>query len=229
MNKKVLSAILFSALFAGTGTFTSCIDNDEPAGIEELRGAKAELIRAKVAVEQAEAAFKLAQAEVQKAEAARLESLAKINEASARLEEARAEAQEIQNEEDRAVLEKTIAEYEMYLEEQAVKHELTMVQNQQNLAVAKRQYELALKSIEIAEALMSEKAQVWVSDLKKDVNRLLWAVERKEAQIKNQQDALYDAAKYIGAETEFQIAQAEYNLNAAKATLEANALEIAKY
>ena len=71
MNKKVLSAILFSALFAGTGTFTSCIDTDEPAGIEELRGAKAELIRAKVAVEQANAAYKLAEAEVEKAKAAK--------------------------------------------------------------------------------------------------------------------------------------------------------------
>ena len=71
MNKKVLSAILFSALFAGTGTFTSCIDNDEPAGIEELRGAKAELLRAKVAVEQAQASLLMAQAEVQKALAAK--------------------------------------------------------------------------------------------------------------------------------------------------------------
>ena len=62
MNKKVLSAILFSALFAGTGTFTSCIDTDEPAGIENLRGAKAELIRAKVAVETANAAYVNAEA-----------------------------------------------------------------------------------------------------------------------------------------------------------------------
>lgn len=50
-------------LMAGTSTslLTSCIDNDEPAGITELRGAKAELLRAKAAVEQAEAAIKTAQ------------------------------------------------------------------------------------------------------------------------------------------------------------------------
>ena len=34
-----------------TTTFTGCIDNDEPAGIEQLRGAKAEFIKAKAAFE----------------------------------------------------------------------------------------------------------------------------------------------------------------------------------
>lgn len=35
---------LVAALLVGgaTTTFTGCIDNDEPAGIEQLRGAKAE-------------------------------------------------------------------------------------------------------------------------------------------------------------------------------------------
>lgn len=58
-------------LMAGTSTslLTSCIDNDEPAGITELRGAKAELLRAKAAVEQAEAAIKTAQVKWHEAEA----------------------------------------------------------------------------------------------------------------------------------------------------------------
>lgn len=50
-------------LMSGTAaTFTSCIDTTEPAGIENLRGAKADLLRAKILVEQAEAAIKQAQA-----------------------------------------------------------------------------------------------------------------------------------------------------------------------
>ena len=61
MNKKVLSAILFGALMAGTGTFTSCIDNDEPQGITELRGAKAELIKAQAALTLADEAFRMAE------------------------------------------------------------------------------------------------------------------------------------------------------------------------
>ena len=42
---------LVAALLVGgaTTTFTGCIDNDEPAGIEQLRGAKAEFIKAKAA------------------------------------------------------------------------------------------------------------------------------------------------------------------------------------
>lgn len=58
-------------LMAGSSTslLTSCIDNDEPAGITDLRGAKAELLRAKAAVEQAEAAIKTAQVKWYEAEA----------------------------------------------------------------------------------------------------------------------------------------------------------------
>ncbi len=43
-------------------TFTGCIDNDEPAGIENLRGAKAELLKAKAAVEAAKADYVTMQA-----------------------------------------------------------------------------------------------------------------------------------------------------------------------
>ena len=43
-------------------TFTGCIDNDEPAGIENLRGAKAELLKAKAAVETAKADYVTMQA-----------------------------------------------------------------------------------------------------------------------------------------------------------------------
>ena len=56
MNKKFfLGAILLGAMTVSTGALTSCIDNDEPEGITNLRGAKAELLRAKAAVELANA------------------------------------------------------------------------------------------------------------------------------------------------------------------------------
>ena len=63
MNKKFLSVVLFGALMVGSSvTFTGCIDNDEPAGIENLRGAKAELLKAKAAVETAKADYVTMQA-----------------------------------------------------------------------------------------------------------------------------------------------------------------------
>ena len=66
---------LVAALLVGgaTTTFTGCIDNDEPASITELRGAKAELIKAKAAVQTAEAAYKEAQIAIVNAKAAYLE------------------------------------------------------------------------------------------------------------------------------------------------------------
>jgi len=156
MNKKVLSAILFSALFAGTGTFTSCIDNDEPAGIEELRGAKAELIRAKVAVEQANAAYRLAQAEHEKALAAQAQAKVAFEEAQARKEAALAAREEALTASEKAKYDKQIAEYQAQMEQYAADHEKWMFQKEQALAEAKFSYEMALKHIEIAKAICTD-------------------------------------------------------------------------
>mgnify|MGYP000365700788 FL=1 len=61
---------LVAALLVGgaTTTFTGCIDNDEPAGIEQLRGAKAEFIKAKAAYESALAEIQLVKVEREKVE-----------------------------------------------------------------------------------------------------------------------------------------------------------------
>ena len=61
---------LVAALLVGgaTTTFTGCIDNDEPAGIEQLRGAKAEFIKAKAAYESALTEIQLVKVEREKVE-----------------------------------------------------------------------------------------------------------------------------------------------------------------
>lgn len=62
--------LVAALLMGGVSTsLTSCIDTDEPAGINDLRGAKAELLRAKAAVENAEAAIKTATAAIKQAKA----------------------------------------------------------------------------------------------------------------------------------------------------------------
>ena len=93
MNKKVLSAILFGALMAGTGTFTSCIDNEEPASIVTLRGAKAELLKAKALVEKEKVAQVQAEAEVARAQAALIQAQAAAEAAKAESDKALAAAQ----------------------------------------------------------------------------------------------------------------------------------------
>ena len=51
---------------------TSCLDNTEPAGIEAMRTAKSELIRAQAEYQQALAAYQQAQIAITEAEAAAL-------------------------------------------------------------------------------------------------------------------------------------------------------------
>ena len=59
----LVAALLMSG---ATATFTSCIDTDEPAGIEELRGAKAALLQAKADYQAALTAYR--QVQVQQAQ-----------------------------------------------------------------------------------------------------------------------------------------------------------------
>ena len=183
MNKKVLSAILFSAFFAGTGTFTSCIDNDEPAGIEELRGAKAELIRAKVAVEAANATYKLAEAEVQKAEAAIKNAQAELKKALAEEQELKNELLSIQNEEARFDLEQKIAAAELASKEAQLKHEIAMTKLNEQLASAKRNYELFLAHLEIAKATLADKDAVALFELENAADKAQGVVEIGRAHV----------------------------------------------
>lgn len=69
---KKLTYLVASLLTTATVgmTFTGCIDNDEPYGIEQLRGAKAELLKSKKALIEADAQYKLALAEAERVKAA---------------------------------------------------------------------------------------------------------------------------------------------------------------
>lgn len=220
MNKKVLSAILFGALMAGTGTFTSCIDNDEPAGIEELRGAKAELIRAKVAVQQAEASYKLAQAEVEKAEAAIKNAEAQLKKALVEEQELKNELQSITNESERAALEAQIAAAERDAEVAKLQHEEQMISLNSALALAKRNYELTLAQIEIAKATLSEQAQVTVSELQLLADAAQTEVETAQAEVEAAEEAYYNATLDAKKNTvtlkryELAVSNAEANLAA---------------
>ena len=229
MNKKVLSAILFSALFAGTGTFTSCIDTDEPAGIEELRGAKAELIRAKVAVAEADAAFTLAQAEVQKAEAA-------IKNAMAKYEAARADSMAAAAEYAAAATEQAKEMYKIQLDsavnaakEAALDHQKNMLVKQESLAKAERSYELVLKQIEIAKAVSSEEQMVTIATLESQLLAAKVQYDGAVEKLRLAENARYTAAINADNETGWEIGFAEWALKYAKADLAVAEKTLAKY
>ena len=184
MNKKVLSAILFGALMAGTGTFTSCIDNDAPAGIEELRGAKAELIRAKIAVEEAnalaiaaDAALTQAKAETEKAVAAYQKALADQQAEKVKQEALRTELQAATNEADKARLQAEIAEAaarqakaEASMVEAAKQHELNMKNMETSLLQYELAYQNALKDLKLAEVTLTDNQKAAVEAIKKEIN-----------------------------------------------------------
>lgn len=103
---KKLTYLVASLLTTATVgmTFTGCIDNDEPYGIEQLRGAKAELLKSKKALIEADAQYKLALAEAEKMKAAaeaakidaeRAKTEAEIAEIRQRMEAAALQAEQI--------------------------------------------------------------------------------------------------------------------------------------
>ncbi|WP_290091724.1 hypothetical protein [uncultured Bacteroides sp.] len=194
MNKKFLSAVLFGALMTGSSvTFTGCIDNDEPAGIEELRGAKAELLRAKVAVEEANAAAKNAEAALILAKAETEKAKAEEAKAQADLRRLEVELQAAENEARKAEIEAEIEQTKLDMEAAALRHQTEMLRLQEELAMANRQYEIALKQIEIAQALMSESERVTLAELTFKVKEAQDDVDRKAEIVKVKEEQYYNA------------------------------------
>ena len=167
--RKVKYLVAALLLMGATTTFTSCIDNDEPAGITELRGAKAELIKAKAVVEQARAEYILAQAEYQKALAAHEQANADYVQAKVEYEKLVNDLKAAQNEADKVLYQEQIEAAQQRMEKAALEHQNTMLSLQTTNATLQRNYELVLKQIEIAEAIMSDQQMVSVEFLRNEV------------------------------------------------------------
>lgn len=167
--RKVKYLVAALLLMGATTTFTSCIDNDEPAGITELRGAKAELIKAKAVVEQARAEYILAQAEYQKALAAKEQAKADYIQAKVEYEKLVNDLKAAQNEADKVLYQEQIEAARQRMEKAALEHQNTMLGLQTTNATLQRNYELILKQIEIAEAIMSDQQIVSVEVLRNEV------------------------------------------------------------
>lgn len=137
---KFLAASLLLA--AGAVSVTSCIDDDEPSGIHEMRTAKAEYYSALAAVQQAEAQYKaaLAEHELQNAELQKLKN---------RALELKNELRAAENEVKKDSLTARLAELQ-------AQHEVNM----QQIAVSKNKadslYEASLKDLAIAVSKINE-------------------------------------------------------------------------
>ena len=137
--------LVAALLMSGTAaTFTSCIDTDEPAGIEALRGAKAELLSAKAQVELAEADFKRAQIAIEEAKAAYLQEKVKQEQFETAIKEASAA--------------KDIAYWQQEAAKSLEEYNARMYQLKQATAQAQLEYERAMEKITLALATVKEDA-----------------------------------------------------------------------
>ena len=142
MRKKWTYVAIVSMMLGVAPVFTGCVDTDEPAGIENLRGAKAELLKAKAELE-------LAKIELVKAQAAH--ELANANR-----QQADADYRKAEEEYYRA---KTEHEKQMWaekLKEEQARVEAAIMQFQAAQAAAELQMVNSQKAIAIAKASLTE-------------------------------------------------------------------------
>ena len=194
MNKKFyLGAILLGTMVLSTGALTSCIDNDEPEGITELRGAKAELLRAKAAVQLAKAETEkqnanwvAALAATQQALAAQEQAKVKIVEAEAAIKAAQSEAAkaaaELAKEQAKLDAEKAKAEAEAYITHQ--KH----LQAQCQLTL-----EQTLREIETAKAVLTGTQQAKLTALEQELTTKQNDYNDALSNLLKKQEALFNA------------------------------------
>ena len=169
MRKKWTYVAVACMLLGTAPVFTGCIDTDEPAGLEDLRGAKSELLRAKAAVEaakvaevQAQAALLQAQAKVEEANAVKVQAEAEKIKAEAAIAQAKADYINAKTEEAKA-------------EAQAVIDENNRIQAEweANAAVRQAEAEAAIKQAQLATAEALAKYQTVVAALQDTKNKAL--------------------------------------------------------
>lgn len=199
--RKVKYLVAALLLMGATTTFTSCIDNDEPAGITDLRGAKAELIRAKAAVETARVAYV---------------------EAQTRWANAEAEAKEIQNKRDdlkyqqeQATTEAEIARIQAELEINKLNWENWKINAQMELDKTKKEYEDLQEYLAAADNVLNGYEQQLLSDAKTQLQEAYNYMEKAHS-------------LYIGAQDDLNTAYINYDEETIKASFERQ-LELKKF
>ena len=197
MRKKWTYVAIVSMMLGVAPVFTGCVDTDEPAGIEELRGAKAELLRAQAVVQQAKAAILQAKVALVEAYTRERNAIALQQEMEAEKRRLENEWKQLANEEKRAQVEREIAFLEQKMAEQALEHEKTMLEKQAALEKAKREYELTMQAIEIAEAIGSDKVKVTLTSLKEAVEEAYAALYEGGNGKDSLEEKLYKASKAL--------------------------------
>ena len=173
MRKKWTYVAIVSMMLGVAPVFTGCVDTDEPAGLENLRGAKADLLRAKAAVQEALAKVEEANARYRDQETAWLKAKTDYETQVAREKELQNDLLEAQNEFEK---QKAEAAYQAYLEELARQKELLdaqlaadLKQAEADMMQAEINLETLRQELELAKISGTEATQATIAALQADV------------------------------------------------------------
>ena len=214
-----------------------CIENLAPEGLENLREAKAELLRAQTALQaanaakaEAEAALTMAYAKVQEAIALQEQAKVAYFEAQALAEKYKAELLGIQNEAERAELEVKLAEAEAAKAAAqneaalaAERFKIDMLDVTAALAEAQLAYEQALADLEISKTQLTPKQQAFLTSKMNAVIELKMQVEDFTELLAEASNALAEATAELDEPTANRVAlkRLERKVTRAEAKLEA--------
>ncbi len=221
--------------------FSSCLENIEPEGIADLRGAKAELLRAETALveakaarENAEAAIALAKAKVEEAIAKQEEAKAAYEAAVARLWELEAEKKEAMNaielEQAMAEAKAAIALAEKQAAVYAAELERALQQIQTDVVKAQIEYEKALKNLAVAKVALTKKQENYLKPFVLALTTAENNVDDATVAFEEASEALTKALETIEMNKEYFVRWGERGVAKAEAALEGalEAVEIAE-
>jgi len=220
--------------------FSSCLENIEPEGIADLRGAKAELLRAQTALAEAnaakvnaDAAYVQAQAKIQEAIAKQEEAKVAYYEAQALLAQYEAEYQALENaayeaekaielEQKMAEAQAAIAEAEALAAVYAAELERDLIYVQKEIAEYQANLEKALKDLAIAKNSLTPEQLSKVSAMENAVNEARNGVEAKTVALENAARQLAAALAEVDEikANKLNMRMAELKLAVAQAALE---------
>ena len=211
MRKKWTYVAIFSMMLGMAPVFTGCIDTDEPAGLEQLRGAKAELLKARIKVEEAnaanilaDAALKEAQQQIVAAEARYKEALAAEQEYKALEQQYLAELQNIKNQEEQAYYENLLNELRAEQEQREREKQLADAQLAVSLEQLKAEllrqqalYDEALKNLALAQNTLTEAQKTHLEAWTTAVKNAKDAVEQATIEYERQYGNFEEAVKAL--------------------------------
>ena len=185
-------------------TLSSCLQNEEPAGIEVLRNAKAELIKAQAQYTTAQAAYVSAQVAYQELVNAEKELNNRIKAAEAAYWEAyyqyRAAVEQAKSEQEIAYWEAEMLRQQNEKELIIERYKKALLEAQTATAQAEYNYQVAMDALALASSSLSQAEKEAIAGYRQDIEEVRKALETAQKGIAGAQTDLLDAKYYFDGE-----------------------------